>query len=104
MTAITNILAKVSPKAYPNYVKAFENDDALFTKFKITTPIRISHFLAQALHECGGGTILFENLSYKTPARLMEIFGVGRHSAAIRESELPDLLGNPKALAERVYG
>ena len=104
MTRITAILAKVAPKAYPNYIRAFENDDTLFTKFEITTPIRIAHFLAQVLHECGGGTVLFENTRYKTESRLLQIFGVGHHSAAIRPAEVPGLLNNAEALAERVYG
>lgn len=104
MTTILEVFQKVAPKAYPNYVRAFETDSPLFTKFKITTPIRISHFLAQALHECGGGTVLFENLRYTTEKRLLEIFGVGNHSAAIRQEEVPGLLSNAEALAERVYG
>jgi putative chitinase len=104
MTKMTGLLAKVAPKAYPNYVRAFEGDDALFTKYKINTPIRIAHFLAQVLHECGRGAVLFENLRYRTGSRLLEIFGVGNHSAAVRKEEVPGLLGNPQALGERVYG
>jgi putative chitinase len=104
MKSMVQILSEVAPRAYPNYVEAFESDAGLFARFKINTPIRASHFLAQVLHECGGGTVLFENLRYKTAERLMTIFGVGRHSAAIRPDEAPGLLNNPEALAERVYG
>lgn len=101
---VISIVKKVAPRCYPNYVKAFENGDELFDRFKIDTPLRIAHFLAQALYETGRGTILFENLKYKTAARLLEIFGVGHHSAAIRPDEVDQYLNNDRALAERVYG
>lgn len=99
-----DVLLAVAPRALDNYKTAFLDGDDLLARFEITTPMRLAHFMAQVLHECGDGKILFENLRYTTPARLMEIFGVGRHSAAVRESELPGLVGNPEALAERVYG
>ncbi|MBX6323871.1 MAG: peptidoglycan-binding protein, partial [Rhodospirillaceae bacterium] len=83
---------------------AFENGDALLQQFGITTPLRVAHFLAQVLHETGGGTVLFENLNYTTARRLLQIFGVGNHSAAIRPEEVDSLLGQPEKLAERVYG
>jgi putative chitinase len=104
MATMLSVFKKIAPRAYPNYARAFENDAALFTQFEITTPLRIAHFLAQSMYECGRGTILFENLSYTTPARLLQIFGVGNHSAAIRPDEVSGLLRNPQALGERVYG
>lgn len=104
MLRAIEIVGKVAKKAYPNYTRAIEDGDPLFVKFKIDTPLRMSHFLAQVLHESGGATVLFENLRYKTAARLLEIFGVGNHSAAIRPEEVADLLDNPEALGERVYG
>jgi putative chitinase len=101
---VVSIVRKVAPRCYPNYLKAFENGDELFDRFKITTPLRVAHLLAQALYETGRGTVLFENLKYKTSARLLEIFGVGHHSAAIRPDEVDQYLNNDRALAERVYG
>jgi len=101
---IVSIVRKVAPRCYPNYLKAFEDGDDIFERFKINTPLRIAHFLAQALYETGRGTVLFESLKYKTAARLLEIFGVGRHSAAIRPDEVDQYLNNDRALAERVYG
>jgi len=98
------ILAKVAPKAAPNYIRAFENGKDMLEEFAINTPLRVSHFLAQVLHETGGGTVLFENLRYTTAEQLMKIFGVGNHSAAIRPAEVSGLLRNPEGLAERVYG
>jgi putative chitinase len=104
MPRAVEIVQEVAPRAVSNYVAAFESGDALLEGAGITSAIRTSHFLAQVLHETGGGTVLRENLKYTTPSRILQIFGVGHHTAAIRESELPDLVGNPEALAERVYG
>lgn len=104
MQRAVDIVAKIAPRAFPNYVRAFDAGDAAFAAAGITTPMRMAHFLAQALHETGRGTVLFESLRYTTAARLLEIFGVGHHSAAIRADEVPGLLGNEQALAERVYG
>jgi putative chitinase len=104
MRAVVDIVRSVAPRAYPNYMNAFADGADSLRQFGIETPLRIAHFLAQVLHETGGGTVLFENLTYTTAARIMEIFGVGRHSAAVRSEEAPGLLRNPEGLAERVYG
>ncbi|BBK33470.1 putative chitinase [Stella humosa] len=104
MSRIAEMFRTVAPNAQPAYRTAFEQGGELFARFEVTTPLRIAHFLAQVLHESGGGTVLFENLRYTTPGRLAAIFGVGNHSAAIRGDEMAGLLGNPEALAERVYG
>ena len=96
--------AAVAPKARSNYLAAFNGGSALLAQFEITTPLRISHFLAQILHETGGGAVLWENLTYTTVVRILAIFGVGHHSAGVRPNEAPGLVRNPQALAERVYG
>lgn len=104
MLRAVEIVQEVAPKAVSIYVGAFNDGEALLESAGLTSPIRISHFLAQVLHETGGGKVLRENLRYTTPARILQIFGVGHHSAAIRESELRSLVAKPQALAERVYG
>lgn len=104
MTEAKDILEAVAPKARANYVAAFKDPGKLLQRFGLITPLRLSHFLAQVLHETGGGRVEFENLSYTTAARVSEIFGIGVHSAAIRPEEISALLGKPEALAERVYG
>ncbi len=101
---ITGIFADAAPHAKVNYTAGLTIAAPRFKKFGITTPIRIANFLAQVLHETGGGLVLFENMSYSTTARLLEIFGVGNHSAKVTAAEAPGLLHNAPKLAERVYG
>ena len=69
----------------------------------LNTPLRQAHFMAQVSHECGAGTIVRENMNYSA-ARLLEIFGVGRHSAKITQAEATALAHHPELIAERVYG
>jgi putative chitinase len=104
MNRASEVLAALAPAASANYTGAFENGDDAVIQHQITTPLRLSHFLAQILHETGGGKILVENLTYTTAERLLLIFGVGHHSAAIQADEVSGLLNNPQRLAERVYG
>lgn len=93
----------VAPRAVNNYLEAIRQGDPLFEQHGITTPLRVAHFLAQALHETGGFTILRENMNYSA-SRLVVIFGVGHHSAAITASEAAKLAGHSELIAERVYG
>lgn len=67
------------------------------------TKVQIVHFLANIHHESGGFTIERENMNY-SPQRIMEIFGVGKHSAKVTQAEANKLAGKPYELAERVYG
>lgn len=101
---ISRIFAIAAPNAKANYTSGLAAAAPKIESFGITTPIRIANFLAQVLHECGEGTVLFENMRFTTTARLLEIFGVGNHSAKVTAAEAPGLLRNAPALAERVYG
>lgn len=98
-----DIVRKVCPGARASYLAAFENGDALFEKHGITTPLRLAHFLAQCLHETGGLKIERESGAYSAN-RIMEIFGVGVHSAKVTSEEAQKLAGDGPALFERVYG
>jgi putative chitinase len=105
-TLLTKTLAAVSqlaPQAKSNYVQAIREGGPLFEQHGITTPMRMSHFMAQAMTETGGFKLLRESMSYSVP-RMLEIFGVGNHSARVTAAEAPGLAHNERALAERVYG
>src|SRR5215204_4107355 len=103
MTRAIDVVRQVAPHAKTNYLSAFENGDALLQQHGINTPDRLAHFLAQVLHESGGLTLEHESLNYRA-ARLVEIFGVGRHSALITADEAESLAHDERKIAERVYG
>lgn len=77
--------------------------DEVFTRYEIDSPLRQAHFMAQISHECGAGTIVRENMNYSAD-RLMQIFGVGKHSAKVTQGEAIKLAHHPELIAERVYG
>lgn len=87
------------------YLTAFTFGDRnkLFVNAGIDSPLRIAHFLAQVLHETNGLSVLRENMNYSAK-RIVEVFGVNKHSAAINPQEAEHLANNPDALANRVYG
>lgn len=97
------IVRQLAPKARIEYMEAFAMGDALFIKHGLTTPQRMAHFLAQCLHETGGLTIAWESGNYRAE-RILQIFGAGRHSAAVTPAEAERLAGNGPALFDRVYG
>lgn len=96
-------LRRVAPAAHGNYLQAIREGAALFERHGITTPLRMAHFLAQAMQETGSFTVLRESMNYRVP-QMLNIFGVGKHSAKITADEAPALAHNEHALAERVYG
>lgn len=98
--AINKLWSK-SPQRVRQAVIAVHEE--VFKQYDINNPLVIAHLMAQISHECGGGTIIRENMNYRAP-RIMEIFGVGKHSAKVTEEEARQLAGQPQALAERVYG
>jgi putative chitinase len=100
---IIDTVKRIAPKAHTNYLEAIRQGDSLFEQHEIITSLRMSHFLAQALHETGGFRILRENMNFSA-SRLIEIFGINRHSAAVTADEAEKLARDPEAIAERVYG
>jgi len=98
-----DLVKKLSPGANPAYLAALEAGDLLLVNYNITTPLRMAHFLAQALAETGGMKITYENMNYSA-RRMLEIYGVGHHSSAVTEAEATALAYHPREIAERVYG
>jgi uncharacterized protein (TIGR02594 family) len=103
MARAIDVVRQVAPNAHASYLAAFERGDALLQQHEITTPNRLAHFLAQILHESGGLTLEHESMNYSA-GRLIQIFGVGRHSAAVTSAEAERLAHDQNAIAERVYG
>lgn len=94
---------------WDGYIGALEqHGEELCAEFGIDEQLELVHCLAQMAHETDGFTILWESGNY-SPMRIMEIFGVGRHSAAVTHDEamkIGQLQGEDRAYAlfERVYG
>lgn len=103
LTRTIGVVTQLAPQAKNNYIQAIREGGPLFEEHGITTPMRMSHFMAQAMTETGGFKVLRESMSYSVP-RMMQIFGVGNHSAKITAAEAPSLAHNERALSERVYG
>nr|WP_294502948.1 peptidoglycan-binding protein [uncultured Rhodopila sp.] len=101
---VVSLIRRIEPSsALPAYLDAVAMGQLQLKDAGIDTPLRISHFFAQALHETGRFTIARESLNYSAE-RLVEIFGVNRHSAAITDAEAARLAHDQPAIAERVYG
>lgn len=75
-----------------------------FAKKYNKTRSQVIHFFANIHHESGGFTLERENMKDYSPKRIMQIFGVGKHSAKVTLQEANYLSGKPYELAERVYG
>jgi putative chitinase len=69
------------------------------SKFKINTPLRLAHFLAQCGHESGGFKITQENLNYSAKG-LKNIFAKYFKEAGLAEA----YERKPEKIANRVYG
>lgn len=100
---LADIAKAVTSRPDQQYIDAIASGDELFREYGVITPLRVSHFFAQVMHETGALSVLRENMNYSAK-RLMYIFGIGKHSAAITEDEAYRLTGDEKAIAERVYG
>ncbi len=82
---------------------------SVMEKFKINTPLRLAHFLAQAGHESGSFTATRENLYYSDVKRIALIFRSDvdlNHDRVISTSEIENAkryVKKPEALANFVY-
>lgn len=103
LTKTLTVLKQLSPSANANYLQAIREGGPMFESHGITTPLRMAHFMAQAMAETDAFKVLRESMKYKVP-RMLKIFGVGHHSANVTAEEAPSLALNEHALSERVYG
>lgn len=78
------------------------------TKFNITTPLRLAHFLSQCAHESAKFTVVKENLNYSAK-RMLEIFKSDfdtNHDKWLSPQEkekVLQLIGHPDRTANFVY-
>jgi putative chitinase len=70
----------------------------VMNKFKIDTPLRLAHFLAQCAHESGGFKFVQENLNYSAQG-LMGVF----KKYFPNETLAKQFERKPNAIANRVY-
>lgn len=97
-----NQILKLAPSAKNNYLEAFRNGQATLDRYEISnTPLRVAHFIAQIMHECGGLTIEFENLNY-TASRLPEVWPTRFQPRGPLDPD--EYARNPEKLANKVYG
>lgn len=78
--------------------KVLDEIPEIINKFKINTPLRLSHFLSQCAHESGNFRIVNENLNYSTEG-LLKTFGKYFPTRALAQK----YQRNPQKIANRVY-
>jgi len=95
-------ILQLAPKPTANYLAAFTNTQATLTRYEISnTPLRVAHFIAQVMHECGGLTIEFENLNYSA-TRLPQVWPGRFEPTGLLDPK--EFAGKPQKLANEVYG
>jgi putative chitinase len=92
-------LERLAPHARDAYREAFARADVLAGSGMLEHGRRLAHFLAQVCHETGGLTVLVENLHYRAE-RLLQVWP---SRFPTLDAALP-FEGNPRALANKVYG
>lgn len=92
-------LRRMWPNAKPAIVAGIASSaGTVLPLHGLTTANRLIHFMAQVSHECGGGTLYEENLSYRA-ARIGQVF-----PKYFRGVSTAAYAHNPRALGNRVYG
>lgn len=95
-------LATLAPSARSSYREAFIHAQPVLDLFGISqSPLRMAHFMAQMLHECGGLTIQFENLNYSAE-RLPKVWPSRFQPRGPLNPAA--FAHNPQKLANEVYG
>jgi putative chitinase len=95
-----DVIRAVAPHALEPYRVAFGYAIAVLPIFGVTkNDKRLSHFLAQLLHESGGLTLERESLSYSA-SRMMQVWPSRFPTLASAEP----YARNPEKLANKVYG
>lgn len=93
----------------PVYLKAIDNADAVLARYGINAnPIRLAHFFAQVMHECGELSILTESINYKATALIAKYVNVKHPRMTRAEAEKYGRTATQKAdqpsIANIIYG
>jgi putative chitinase len=81
-----------------------EQIPAVMEKFKINTPLRLAHFLAQCAHESGNFSKFTENLNYSTDGLLTVFPKYFRKADGTPDRALAEKYArNPEKIGARVY-
>jgi putative chitinase len=96
----TTQLKHLAPNARSNYLEAFAGADAVLASYGINdNRLRLAHFMAQVLHECGGLTVYTEDMNYSAK-RIRQVWPSRFASVAAAKP----YQHNPEKLANKVYG
>jgi predicted chitinase len=96
-----NTIAAFARNALPQYKEAFLRGNEMLTRYGINqNPMRLCHFLGQIGNECGRLTIIEENMTYRSAARLRQVWPSRFPTLASAEP----FVNNPQKLADKVYG
>jgi len=82
----------------PDHLEWYQALCEVLPKYDITTPFRVSAFIAQCIHESMGFKVLSENLYYSADALLRVFPGYFNPDQAKQYAK------NPEKIASRVYG
>lgn len=95
-------MLKLAPSARTSYREGLDQCQPILDHYGISAnALRVAHFMAQVLHECGGLTIQFENLNY-SPERLPIVWP--KRFKPVGPLNPVDYAHNPEKLADAVYG
>ena len=92
-------LRKLWPKASQGLIDGITAaSQEVFANYKINTPLRLAHFMAQISHESDGGTITEENMNYTTAARIAAVW-----PSRFTIESAQNYVRKPRELANKVY-
>jgi putative chitinase len=109
MVRALDVIQHFAPTAKAVYLQAFADPDGLIAAAQIDRPLRLAHFMAQCLHETGGGTILVESGRYSAK-NLGDMWDAGNWHRYFRDRDecvamaRQCQIDNGAALFSRVYG
>ena len=94
-------LREFAPNALPDYLEALISEPAALERAGLTTPLRLSHFLAQTAHETAGYVIARENTRW-TPEQMCALWP-GRFKTRL-DPRILACRGDEQKLANLAYG